>query len=408
MLGDSLLDFLQVCASPAILFDIHGRTLFVNAAAGLLDEGSEDDSTVNQVQSALLPAVAGTGTLPSSLYTSRLRHPKKDYTYSRYYQQQQSSQQQQQQQLPPPAEEGHAQHSRSTSSNGAKRPSFPTPTAVAMSPSSSATLSSSSSAMETADPPSSVPEHSGLGSGPGSRSPRPGSSNGRPGSSAGRADAGDYATPTGIEEQQRIFWKITLCPCKRILALAQDTAQDPIPALDSRTVDELRIRKPVIRLSWREQTRFTCLRNAEGEMAERIRNFDWASHPLGRIDHWPQARVEMVAMILSSPVPMTAYLEKESYVLYNDAVSFPSQRQTKLADSHLISCRARYSTSKFSARASTQTRLDGRPSRYGARSGSTSKDLCRTASGASLPSARVSFSSGIASGTAQIAWRKCA
>ena len=340
MLGDSLLDFLQVCASPAILFDIHGRTLFVNAAAGLLDEGSEDGSTVNQVQSALLPAAAGTGALPSSLYTSRLRHPKKDYTYTRYYQQQQqqSSQQQQQQQQPAAAtEQGDAQHSRSTSSNGAKRPSFPTPTAVAMSPSSSATLSSSTPAGGTAAPQSSVRDHSGLGSGPGSRSPRPGSSNGRPGSSngrpgssAGRADGGDYATPTGIEEQQRIFWKITLCPCKRILALAQDTAQDPIPALDSRTVDELRIRKPVIRLSWREQTRFTCLRNAEGEMAERIRNFDWASHPLGRIDHWPQARVEMVAMILSSPVPMTAYLEKESYVLYNDAVSFACLQQTNL------------------------------------------------------------------------------
>ena len=54
-------------------------------------------------------------------------------------------------------------------------------------------------------------------------------------------------------------------------------------------------------------------------MGERIRAFDWGSHPLGKIDFWPQARVEMIGMILASPVPMTAYLEDEAYVLYNDA-----------------------------------------------------------------------------------------
>lgn len=54
-------------------------------------------------------------------------------------------------------------------------------------------------------------------------------------------------------------------------------------------------------------------------MGDKIRNFDWDNHPLGGISSWPQARVEMVGLILRSPVPMTAYLEHEAYVVYNDA-----------------------------------------------------------------------------------------
>lgn len=54
-------------------------------------------------------------------------------------------------------------------------------------------------------------------------------------------------------------------------------------------------------------------------MGERVRNFNWTDHALGPISSWPQARVEMVGLVLRSPVPMTAYLEHPAYVIYNDA-----------------------------------------------------------------------------------------
>lgn len=54
-------------------------------------------------------------------------------------------------------------------------------------------------------------------------------------------------------------------------------------------------------------------------MGERVRNFNWSDHALGPIGSWPQARVEMVGLVLRSPVPMTAYLEHPAYVIYNDA-----------------------------------------------------------------------------------------
>ena len=129
----------------------------------------------------------------------------------------------------------------------------------------------------------------------------------------------EAGTPTVDEDLQSVLWNITNCPCGRILALAQDNPADPLPRLDEAASLMLRKVKPNIRLPWQEQKRFSCLVKGGGEMGDRIRNHDWASHPLGKIDYWPQARVEMVGMILASPVPMTAYLESEAYVLYNDA-----------------------------------------------------------------------------------------
>lgn len=130
----------------------------------------------------------------------------------------------------------------------------------------------------------------------------------------------EASTPTGKEEHDQLLWKITQTVDRRILALAQDCLHDPLPELVSmEEVEELRHIKPLVNLSWTLQHRFEPLRRGFGIMAELIRNFDWANHPLGPIETWPQARVEMVGMMLASHAPMTCYLEDEAYVLYNDA-----------------------------------------------------------------------------------------
>lgn len=127
-------------------------------------------------------------------------------------------------------------------------------------------------------------------------------------------------TPTGREDQDHLLWKITKTVDRRILALAQDCLHEPLPELvNKEEMEKLRQTKPLVNVPWTLQHRFEPLRRGFGVMADLIRNFDWASHPLGPIEAWPQARVEMVGMILASHAPMTAYLEQEAYVLYNDA-----------------------------------------------------------------------------------------
>ena len=41
-----------------------------------------------------------------------------------------------------------------------------------------------------------------------------------------------------------------------------------------------------------------------GEMARRIRAFDWSATDLGPLDHWPGSLVSAVQMMLASPMPM--------------------------------------------------------------------------------------------------------
>lgn len=130
----------------------------------------------------------------------------------------------------------------------------------------------------------------------------------------------DYATPTGFSvERRQMQWKVTQTKCKRVVALAQDTATLSIPQMCAKDLAAEHEVTAVIRTSWQNQPRFEVLKRGGGIMGERVRSFNWDDHPLGPISSWPQARVEMVGLVLRSPVPMTAYLEHPGYVIYNDA-----------------------------------------------------------------------------------------
>lgn len=56
-----------------------------------------------------------------------------------------------------------------------------------------------------------------------------------------------------------------------------------------------------------------------GEMAERIRTFDWASHPFGPPESWCEPLRVMVDMALASSFPTAIYWGPELRLLYNDA-----------------------------------------------------------------------------------------
>ncbi|MGE4241054.1 MAG: PAS domain-containing protein [Ramlibacter sp.] len=62
-------------------------------------------------------------------------------------------------------------------------------------------------------------------------------------------------------------------------------------------------------------------------MGERIRAFDWASHPLGPPGDWPAALKLVVNLCLSSSFPTAIYWGQDLHVLYNDAWSvIPADR----------------------------------------------------------------------------------
>jgi len=64
-----------------------------------------------------------------------------------------------------------------------------------------------------------------------------------------------------------------------------------------------------------------------GEMAERVRAFDWASTPLGPIDSWSRELVTVVNLALSSPLPARCMWGPQFHLIYNDAYrSFPGPR----------------------------------------------------------------------------------
>ncbi len=56
-----------------------------------------------------------------------------------------------------------------------------------------------------------------------------------------------------------------------------------------------------------------------GEMAERIRAFNWASTDLGAIDTWSKSLCTNVQMLLASPVPLVMLWDRPGYMIYNDA-----------------------------------------------------------------------------------------
>lgn len=57
----------------------------------------------------------------------------------------------------------------------------------------------------------------------------------------------------------------------------------------------------------------------DGEMATRIRNFDWAAHPFGPVADWPQSLRSALGICLNSAFPTAIYWGPELRLLYNDA-----------------------------------------------------------------------------------------
>lgn len=65
----------------------------------------------------------------------------------------------------------------------------------------------------------------------------------------------------------------------------------------------------------------------EGEMAERIRAFDWSETPFGPIETWPESLRNAVALCLHSGFPTAVYWGPDLRLLYNDAWSvIPAER----------------------------------------------------------------------------------
>ncbi|CRM28772.1 MULTISPECIES: ATP-binding protein [unclassified Pseudomonas] len=58
-----------------------------------------------------------------------------------------------------------------------------------------------------------------------------------------------------------------------------------------------------------------------GEMARRIRAFDWSDTDLGPIEQWSTSLVCNVQMMLASPVPMVMLWGRAGYMIYNDSYS---------------------------------------------------------------------------------------
>ena len=56
-----------------------------------------------------------------------------------------------------------------------------------------------------------------------------------------------------------------------------------------------------------------------GEMADRFREFDWASTPLGSVERWPESWRNAVNIILDSSFPTALALGSELIYFYNDA-----------------------------------------------------------------------------------------
>ena len=60
------------------------------------------------------------------------------------------------------------------------------------------------------------------------------------------------------------------------------------------------------------------LKVAESEMAQRVRDFDWAATPLGPIESWPQSLLIAVSICLNSRFPMFVWWGPKLINIYND------------------------------------------------------------------------------------------
>ena len=68
-------------------------------------------------------------------------------------------------------------------------------------------------------------------------------------------------------------------------------------------------------------SRFTLpeLKFSSGEMADRVRAFDWASTPLGPMEGWPQSLRLALGICLNSRFPMFVWWGPQHFNIYNDA-----------------------------------------------------------------------------------------
>jgi PAS domain S-box-containing protein len=72
----------------------------------------------------------------------------------------------------------------------------------------------------------------------------------------------------------------------------------------------------------------------KGEMAERVRAFDWAATSVGAISRWSQSMKTAVGMALLSPVPIVMLWGEDGVMIYNDAYSvFAGERHPRLLGS---------------------------------------------------------------------------
>jgi PAS domain S-box-containing protein len=72
----------------------------------------------------------------------------------------------------------------------------------------------------------------------------------------------------------------------------------------------------------------------KGEMAQRLRDFDWGSTSLGPIAQWPQSLRTAAGIVLVSPVPIVMFWGQDGIMIYNDAYStFAGDRHPKLLGS---------------------------------------------------------------------------
>lgn len=60
---------------------------------------------------------------------------------------------------------------------------------------------------------------------------------------------------------------------------------------------------------------------ATGEMADRVRSFDWASTSLGKVETWPERLLAAVETMLATPQLATLAIGPERIFLYNDGAS---------------------------------------------------------------------------------------
>lgn len=76
----------------------------------------------------------------------------------------------------------------------------------------------------------------------------------------------------------------------------------------------------MLRLQSRDRNAMSFLAG-DGEMARRLRDFDWSGHPIGTPDTWPQSLRSALGICLNSAFPTAIYWGPQLRLLYNDAWS---------------------------------------------------------------------------------------